>query len=479
MEDQDFSLGEPTEQSSQNGLPAPLRPSHRIEHILIGTIALGVLVAGAVFGFGYLSEQKESPEEVVAAAFKNLSEVDSFSYAGEIIATLPNRESGFLGFSLSSLGKTQRFFAAESDKPTVRFVFEGTAGGLRGGDPNEIFTGRVIFPGEQGNPISFTINLREVKGVTYVQVANLPPGGIFDVLKLLENQWISIDPPTLLSQLGIDSETIAESQREAKLNQEKIQALFTLHNPVIVSRSFSKEEISGRETYHYRYRINKERLIQLFVAIDQAAAIGPSEIAPDLAANLRTTLEKVEFQEADILVGVKDKFLYKFTVGLRWLDNDQNVRLSLSFDNYNQPLVVEAPESSLPLEEVIGMIFGALLSPGGFEVLGSEEDRSVTRDTRRVTDIRLIALALENYYDVNKTYPPSLSALFPDYLESIPVDPSNGSNYAYGTTACKPAAQRYVVGKALENIDTPALAADADGVICGINCNDPVYCIAP
>lgn len=475
MEEQDFSLNTQTSTAPIG----ELQPPHKLEHLLIGAIALGVLVAGAVFGFGYLSEQKESPQEIVAAAFKNLSEVDSYSYAGEIIATLPNRESSFLGFSLSSLGKTPRVFAAESDKPTARFVFEGSIGGLRGGEPNGIFTGRVILPGEQGNPISLTINFRQVGGITYVQFANLPPAGIFGVLKFIENQWISIDQQAILSQLGIDPETIAESQQETELNREKILALFALYNPITVSQSFSKEEIGGRETYRYRYHIDKERLIQLFVALDQAAAIGPSEIAPDAAANLRNILEKVEFQEADIFIGVEDKFLYKFTAGLRWLDNDQNVRLSLSFGSYNQPLVVEAPESSLPLEEIIGMIFGASLNLDGFEVLGYEEYRSGTRDTRRVTDIRLIALALENYYDANKTYPPSLSALIPDYLKSIPVDPSDGSNYVYGTTACKPAAQRYVVGKKLENIDTPALAADADGVICGINCNDPVYCIAP
>jgi type II secretion system protein G len=115
--------------------------------------------------------------------------------------------------------------------------------------------------------------------------------------------------------------------------------------------------------------------------------------------------------------------------------------------------------------------------------------RSKARDTRRIADIRQVALALEMYYDDNQAYPADgtpgsgcnawatmEAALEPTYMTSVPADPGTYS-YAYESDAD---AQGYVLRAQLEN-DNNALDDDVDGTPNGCACDDAAapyyYCI--
>lgn len=73
--------------------------------------------------------------------------------------------------------------------------------------------------------------------------------------------------------------------------------------------------------------------------------------------------------------------------------------------------------------------------------------RAKGRDARRVSDMKNIQLALEQYYNDNLKYPSTLGTLAPNYINNIPTDPSgssykNSGNYYYvaanaaGSTNC-------------------------------------------
>lgn len=58
-----------------------------------------------------------------------------------------------------------------------------------------------------------------------------------------------------------------------------------------------------------------------------------------------------------------------------------------------------------------------------------------TRDSRRKGDLEQIRQALETFRSENGSYPtPDYSALSPDYVTTLPTDPSGGI-YAYSSTA--------------------------------------------
>ena len=118
--------------------------------------------------------------------------------------------------------------------------------------------------------------------------------------------------------------------------------------------------------------------------------------------------------------------------------------------------------------------------------------RQKARDTRRVSDMRQVALALEMYYDDNTStgYPGTaasnqwgsdtagMTKALQDggYMASVPTDP--GSNtYEYWVAADF---QSYVLNATLEDGNNTALDDDVDGVdVLGCGCADPEYCIQP
>jgi type II secretory pathway pseudopilin PulG len=59
--------------------------------------------------------------------------------------------------------------------------------------------------------------------------------------------------------------------------------------------------------------------------------------------------------------------------------------------------------------------------------------RAKSRDARRISDIKNIQLALEEYYNDNLHYPLYLSSLAPTYIPSIPVDPDGTSAQSSGS----------------------------------------------
>jgi len=117
--------------------------------------------------------------------------------------------------------------------------------------------------------------------------------------------------------------------------------------------------------------------------------------------------------------------------------------------------------------------------------------RQKARDTRRISDLRQIALALEMYYDDHSTtgYPGDadaaacddwaamVTALQAGYMTNVPTDPGGGSvAYAYNTDLSK-----YVLRAQLEQSTNTAFNTDVDGTVLGCDCADATryYCIQP
>ncbi|MAF20831.1 MAG: hypothetical protein CMI55_04085 [Parcubacteria group bacterium] len=118
--------------------------------------------------------------------------------------------------------------------------------------------------------------------------------------------------------------------------------------------------------------------------------------------------------------------------------------------------------------------------------------RQKARDTRRLSDIRQVALALEMYYDDNTGYPADTTAndddwsvldteleASPGYMTSVPTDPGSNTYVYHPDGASANAAQNYVLGATLEDSNNNGLDDDVDAATYGLTCTDPVYCIAP
>lgn len=113
-------------------------------------------------------------------------------------------------------------------------------------------------------------------------------------------------------------------------------------------------------------------------------------------------------------------------------------------------------------------------------VLASLNDaRRKSRDARRVSDIKQLQLALEFYFDANRTYPFQLddgadSLATEGYMAQIPTDPTTQVAYFYA--AINPTTggncTSYHIGALLEDSNHVTLTSDQDasGGTTGTNC---------
>ena len=104
-----------------------------------------------------------------------------------------------------------------------------------------------------------------------------------------------------------------------------------------------------------------------------------------------------------------------------------------------------------------------------------EKARVVSRDARRVADLKQLQLALELYFDTNGSYPKQLGPLATEFIPFIPKDPETQSQYYY--FLCPN--DLYHLGADLENYDNVALTNDSDKSQCGadnIKFNDRLSC---
>lgn len=117
--------------------------------------------------------------------------------------------------------------------------------------------------------------------------------------------------------------------------------------------------------------------------------------------------------------------------------------------------------------------------------------RQKARDTKRLGDVRQVALALEMYYDDNAVYPGgSESSGCNDwatmktgieaggYMTVVPSDPVNSGTLVYAYESDE---TDYVIRTQLENTNNPAFDIDVDGTSLSCDCTDAndYYCIRP
>lgn len=92
--------------------------------------------------------------------------------------------------------------------------------------------------------------------------------------------------------------------------------------------------------------------------------------------------------------------------------------------------------------------------------------RVKARDTKRVTDLRTIQLALEVYYDANNEYPDTIGELVGSSggqsLPSEPKDPQSVQSYRYAYKGSAGAATAYHLGANIEQAVGATTLDDAD-----------------
>ncbi|MEK9180557.1 MAG: type II secretion system protein [Patescibacteria group bacterium] len=131
-------------------------------------------------------------------------------------------------------------------------------------------------------------------------------------------------------------------------------------------------------------------------------------------------------------------------------------------------------------------------------LIGLGPAQRVGRDARRIADLRQMQSGLALYFNKCGYYPGVAQSDPPPCdnfvvistwtelvgalrgsnigVNQVSSDPSSaaGRNYLYGVSSD---GSGYVLGASLEDPNNQALVNDADSLINGIDCEDPIYCI--
>ena len=81
------------------------------------------------------------------------------------------------------------------------------------------------------------------------------------------------------------------------------------------------------------------------------------------------------------------------------------------------------------IELIVVVTIIAVISVAGIISYGSAGKKS--RDSRRMSDLEKMRMALEMVRQVGTTYPTNIDSLIPTYLDKRPTDPKTGIGYFY------------------------------------------------
>lgn len=103
------------------------------------------------------------------------------------------------------------------------------------------------------------------------------------------------------------------------------------------------------------------------------------------------------------------------------------------------------------IELIVVVTIIAVLSVVGVVSFSSVNRRA--RDSRRISDLEKMRMALEMIKQVGRTYPENISDLVPDYMATLPADPKTKSLYTYEQTAGGNG-YRYTITAILEDVSS-------------------------
>lgn len=290
-----------------------------------------VLFGGTAFAsYKYFFSAKYSPESAVKNMLPELFKVKSLSYVINGESTFENEwsEGGTIKVNLNG----------SSDWHDSKNVLSKNNLSLDYADKDGAFS------------VGGTVEILSIAKVLYLKLTKIPDFGFLD-LSLIKDQWIKIEPS--------DAETVGVSTKEeleaVKETAERVLTIISETPIFILKDKLGQEEIDGVKTYHLKLNIDKTELKSLVRKINDL--LPPEErSSTENLAEADKTIDKTEFEDFDVWLGVDDALLYRYVskvskqeiFGVE-MSSDTEWRLS----NYNQPLKIDAPQDAKSFDEVI------------------------------------------------------------------------------------------------------------------------------
>ncbi|MBI2625511.1 hypothetical protein HYW68_00470 [Candidatus Parcubacteria bacterium] len=312
--------------------------------------------------------------------------------------------------------------------------------------------------------VAVSAEIRQVEGTFYLRLIKLPTellGALLpadrsvvpEITRYL-NVWYSFKADSLNKYIpGFEIDRSAAGLDPAK--QAKIKELVAKANLYHIQSVTRNELIGEVDVYRYLADLLTENLLAL--VREMAVVLDNRTFTAAEESQLRTVLAQAAKAKVQLWVGKDDHLLRRSHVSLDDVSAGASLlstEINLEFTDFNQARI-GAPEGALSLEAVID------------EAISRQQ--RLTRDSRRITDLRQIQLALELFADSHRgQYPADIYSVTPCgraaacglasvdacggklCLAAVPTDPLDRT-YAYAPHTTRRTIDAYHLGASLED----------------------------
>jgi len=286
-------------------------------------------------------------------------------------------------------------------------------------DPNNIKFKSNVRLGltSEGASMYFVIDQIGIGKTSYYKITNFPMQLAMILQEMgiemdqFEDKWIKFEPESFDNFIRNSGDENLIKQLEESKNQseeqtkqaEDIIKLFQDKQLLLVKQELPDGQINGQNAYHYILGINKEEFkkiapdfIDTIIESNEQLKAYQQEVRDFLNEYSNAFIEKAGEIEVEIWIGKKDYFAYRVksqgTINLEY-NEKINFNLSADLSKFNESIQIQAPSDYVPIESFFESIAKAM-----------KETEKTSRDTRRMSDIRMIIAGQEMFFNEGNKY---------------------------------------------------------------------------
>lgn len=357
--------------------------------IVLSILLITVLLsAGGVFAyFQYFNTLNY--DQVLAKMMANLVSIKSLEYNGEIkaefsttgiIPTSLNPQSNLMENTVytidssstdatssliavnqaSTTNLTQSSSTSSFVKPTANFTvtFSGNSDLVNVDNPKSSFLFKIGSDILTNENVALSAEFRNVGKSFYFKFNNLPKISLFDLSKF-ENQWVKVDYSEVKNRLTGKASSSPVTGTDSNLTPEQlaqIKTAFLASKIIKVTAVLPDETLDGVETYHYRFIFDQDEIKSLINQISKI--VQDKELTPEENQKINQSFADLQSWPVEIWIGKQDFYPYKISLNPAIKSQSGSgdlgqVKISLQFKNFNQPVRVVDPVPFKTVEEIM------------------------------------------------------------------------------------------------------------------------------
>lgn len=186
-------------------------------------------------------------------------------------------------------------------------------------------------------------------------------GAINGFMPSLENKWILISTSTISSSTSFTNGQTSLDAADMSEIHDYVNGASYIKSASIVG----KDQVDGVPTYHVAAQIQDDgsfaKLVEDIILKHEPSIATSTTFEPGM-----TDLKNITEQalNADVWIGQNDSRIHRISIqNIEASDpksgTQSNFSIDLVIDSQNQPVVISAPQTSVPLQELIKNIFGS------------------------------------------------------------------------------------------------------------------------